>query len=118
MQTYAGEDITEETAFIYTTPDEGEDEIFEDHLSSITSLNPSIVHVVPGRESVEAAQRYYEIIKDSLPADFHPLSHEDMQYRIDKIGELIKESKYPYVLVSGCGPEQYMWGNLKSKLKR
>lgn len=118
MQTYAGDEIAEKTAFIYTTPDEGEYEIFEDHLSSIVSLNPRMVHVVPGRESVEAARKYYEIIKDSLPADFHPLSHEDMQNRIDKIGEIIKESPCPYVLVSGCGPEQYMWGNLKSKLKK
>jgi hypothetical protein len=31
---------SENTLFIYTTPDEGEEELFEDHLSSITSLNP------------------------------------------------------------------------------
>lgn len=76
-----------------------------------------MVHVVPGRESVEAAREYYEIIKDKLPADFYPLSHEDMEKRIDKIGELVKKSPYNYVIVSGCGPEQYMWGNLKASLK-
>lgn len=117
METYAGEEIAGDAAFIYTTPDEGEDEIFEDHLSSLLSLKPQMVHVVPGRESVEAASKYYSIIKNSLPADFHPLSHEDMQKRIDKILELIKESPHSYVVVSGCGPEQYMWGNLKSKCK-
>lgn len=117
METYAKEEIAGDTAFIYTTPDEGEDEIFEDHLSSLISLNPKMVHVVPGRESVDAAHKYYEIISNSLPADFHPLSHEDMQKRIDKIGELVRESPYRYVMVSGCGPEQYMWGNLKSSCK-
>jgi UDP-N-acetylmuramyl tripeptide synthase len=117
MQTYTGEEIAEQTVFIYTTPDEGEEEIFEDHLSSLIYLNPKMVHVVPGRESVEAAREYYEIIKDKLPADFYPLSHEDMEKRIDKIGELVKKSPYNYVIVSGCGPEQYMWGNLKASLK-
>lgn len=117
MRTYAGQEIADQTAFIYTTPDEGEEEIFEDHFSSLISLNPGMVHVVPGRESVEAAQRYYEIIKEKLPADFYPLSHEDMEKRISKIGELVKESPYRYVVVSGCGPEQYMWGNLKTNCK-
>lgn len=117
MENYVGEEIAPETAFIYTTPDEGEDEIFEDHLSSIVSLNPRMVHVVPGRESVPAAENYYQTVKKSLPADFYPLSHEDMQKRIDKIRELIRDSPYRYVIVSGCGPEQYMWGNLKSSCK-
>jgi len=117
MQTYAGDEIAEQTGFIYTTPDEDEEEIFEDHFSSIISFNPRIVHVVPGRESVDAAQKYYEIIKEKLPADFYPLSHEDMEKRIGKIIELVKESQYSYVIVSGCGPEQYMWGNLKSSCK-
>jgi len=117
METYAGKDISSDTAFIYTTPDEGEDEIFEDHLSSLISLNPRIVHVVPGRESIEAARNYYNILKKSLPADFYPLSHEDMEKRIDKIRELVEESPFKYVIVSGCGPEQYMWGNLKSGCK-
>lgn len=117
MQTYTGEK-SENTLFIYTTPDEGEEEIFEDHLSSITSLNPPMVYVVPGRESIEAAREYYEIIKTKLPAEFYPVSHEDMDKRINKIQQLVKESSYQYVMVSGCGPEQYMWGNLKSKLKK
>lgn len=118
MQAYTGADIAGQTAFIYTTPDEGEEEIFEDHLSSLISFNPSMVHVVPGRESVEAARGYYEIIKEKLPADFYPLSHKDMDKRISKIKELVQESPYKYVVVSGCGPEQYMWGNLKNSCKR
>ncbi len=117
MQTYIGHEIADDTAFIYTTPDEGEDEIFEDHLSSLISLNPKMVHVIPGRESVEAARKYYKTLKDKLPADFYPIAHEDMDKRIRKIGVLIKESPYSYVIVSGCGPEQYMWGNLKSSCK-
>ncbi len=117
MTSYLGDDIAEDTAFIYTTPDEGEDEIFEDHLSSLISLNPGIVHVIPGRESVEAARNYYNILKESLPADFYPLSHEDMDKRINKIRELVNESSHKYIIVSGCGPEQYMWGNLKSRCK-
>jgi lipid II isoglutaminyl synthase (glutamine-hydrolysing) len=117
MQTYVGDEIADNTAFIYTTPDEGEDEIFEDHLSSLIALNPRMVHVVPGRESVEAARKYYEIIEDSIPADFYPLSHGDMQKRIEKIRELVEKSPYKYVVVSGCGPEQYMWGNLKASCK-
>lgn len=117
MQTYAGEDIAENTTFIYTTPDEGEEEIFEDHFSSLISLNPRMVHVVPGRESVEAAREYYNIIKDKIPADFYPLSHEDMEGRINKIDQLVRDSPDKFVVVSGCGPEEYMWGNMKMSLK-
>lgn len=117
MRNYIHEDIAKNAAFIYTTPDEGEDEIFEDHLSSIISFNPQMVHVVPGRESVEAAHKYYNILKESLDADFYPLSHEKMAERIEKIIQLIKESPYQYLIISGCGPEQYMWGNLKSRCK-
>lgn len=117
METYTKKETGKEMAFIYTTPDEGEDEIFEDHLSSLISFKPEMVHVIPGRESVEAARNYYEILKETLPADFYPLSHEDMDKRINKIKELVKESPYKYVVVSGCGPEQYMWGNLKNACK-
>jgi hypothetical protein len=117
MESYLGEEINGNTAFIYTTPDEGEDEIFEDHYSSLSSFKPVMVHVIPGRESIEAAKNYYEIIKKSLPADFYPLPYEEMDKRIDKIRELVKESTSKYIIVSGCGPEDYMWGNLKSRCK-
>jgi UDP-N-acetylmuramyl tripeptide synthase len=117
FETYLGQETASETAFIYTTPDEGEDEIFEDHLSSIISLNPHKVYVVPGRESIDAAREYYEIIKEQIPAEFYPVPHEDMDKRIEQIKELVKESSQRYIMVSGCGPEQYMWGNLKNRLK-
>lgn len=117
MQTYIGQAMEDDTAFIYTTPDEGEEEIFHDHLSSILSMNPKLVYVVPGRESVDAALRYYEVIKEKLHAEFYPVSQEDMDKRIEKIRELVGKSSHKYIMVSGCGPEQYMWGNLKTKLK-
>lgn len=117
MLNYFSEDIHDDILFIYTTPDRGEDEIFEDHLSSIISLNPKMVHVVPGRESVEAAENYYNILKEFLNADFYPLPYEDMDNRINGILELINGADYKYIIVSGCGPEQYMWGDLKSRCK-
>lgn len=109
--------VNGELAFIYTTPDEAEDEIFEDHLNSLISANPKKVYVVPGRESVPAAQKYYDVIKESFDAEFYPMSHEEMGKRLDKIIELITESPYKYVIVSGCGPEHYMWAELKSRCK-
>jgi UDP-N-acetylmuramyl tripeptide synthase len=117
MESYLGVEINGNTTFIYTTPDEGEDEIFEDHYSSLNSFKPIMVHVIPGRESIEAAKNYYEIIKETLPADFYPIPYEEMDKRIDKIRELVKESSSKYIIVSGCGPEDYMWGNLKSRCK-
>ena len=59
------EDYVEgELGFIYTTPDTGEDEIFEDHLQSVISANPKKVYVVPGRTSVKSAEEYYEKINE------------------------------------------------------
>ena len=40
MEDYIGED---NLGFIYTTPDEGEDDIFEDHLKALISSNPKKV---------------------------------------------------------------------------
>jgi lipid II isoglutaminyl synthase (glutamine-hydrolysing) len=117
MMDYVPEDMKDHIEFIYTTPDEGEDDIFVDHLSSLISLNPKKVYVVPGRESVFAAEKYYDIIKESLEAEFYPLSHEEMDKRIKKIVELIRESSSGYIVVSGCGPEHYMWAELKSMFK-
>lgn len=117
FETYIGSETASNMVFIYTTPDFGEDEIFEDHLGSITSLNPRKVYVVPGRESIDAARKYYEIIKEQISAEFYPVSHEDMDKRITQIQKLVKETSYKYIMVSGCGPEQYMWGNLKTRLK-
>jgi UDP-N-acetylmuramyl tripeptide synthase len=109
--------IEGDLGFVYTTPDKGEDEIFEDHLTALISSNPKKVYVVPGRTSVEAAREYYEKISEFVDADFYPLPYEDMANRRKKIIELIHKSPYNYVIVSGCGPEHYMWAKLKFELK-
>jgi lipid II isoglutaminyl synthase (glutamine-hydrolysing) len=112
------EDYVEgELGFIYTTPDTGEDEIFEDHFQSVISANPKKVYVIPGRTSVKSAEEYYEKINDILDADFYPLPYEEMDKRRSKIIDLILNSSYKYIIVSGCGPEHYMWAELKSELK-
>ena len=102
--------------FIYTTPDVNEEEIFEDHLQAIRALNPAHLIVVPGRESVEMAEKYYNQIKDEFNSVFYPLSYEDMDNRINKLCELAENSEYDYVIMTGCGEEQAMWENIKQKL--
>ena len=109
--------IDDELGFIYTTPDEGEEDIFEDHLAALISANPKKVYVVPGRTSVEAAESYYQRINELFDADFYSLPYSDMPKRRDKIIELIYEIPFNYIIVSGCGPEHYMWAELKSNLK-
>ena len=94
--------------FIYTTPDVDEEEIFEDHFKVIKAMNPAHVIVVPGRESIEKAEEYYNIIKEEYPdAEFYPLSYEEMTKRI---------TDYDYVIMTGCGEEQAMWESIKQKL--
>ncbi|MCR5026616.1 MAG: UDP-N-acetylmuramyl peptide synthase [Methanobrevibacter sp.] len=103
--------------FIYTTPEENEEEIFEDHFEVIKALKPAHVIVVPGRKSIEKAEEYYNIIKKEYPdAEFYPLSYDEMTKRINKLYELAIESKYDYVIMTGCGEEQAMWENIKQKL--
>ena len=103
--------------FIYTTPDEKEEDIFEDHFKVIKALNPAHVIVVPGRKSIEKAEEYYNIIKKEYPdAEFYPLSYDEMTKRINKLYELAIESKYDYVIMTGCGEEQAMWESIKQKL--
>lgn len=103
--------------FIYTTPDEHEEEIFEDHLEVIKNLNPDHIIVVPGRKSIEKAQDYYSIISEEFDnTDFYPLSYEKMDERIKKLVDLAKTSDYGYVIMTGCGEEQEMWENIKQKL--
>ena len=105
--------------FIYTTPEENEEEIFEDHFEVIRAMNPAHVIVVPGRKSIEKAEEYYNIIKKEYPdADFYPLSYDEMAKRIDKLYELAVESDYDYVIMTGCGEEQAMWESIKQKLIR
>jgi hypothetical protein len=115
MEDYIEED---DLGFIYTTPDEGEDDIFEDHLKALISSNPKKVYVVPGRTSVKAGREYYKKIREFVDAEFYPLAYTEMEQRRKKIIELIQDSPYKYTIVSGCGPEHYMWAELKSELKR
>lgn len=103
--------------FIYTTPDVDEEEIFDDHFEVIKALKPAHVIVVPGRKSIEKAEEYYNIIKKEYPdAEFYPLSYDEMTKRINKLYELAIESKYDYVIMTGCGEEQAMWESIKQKL--
>ena len=103
--------------FIYTTPEEDEEEIFEDHFKVVKSMNPAHVIVVPGRKSIDKAREYYEIMKKDYPdAEFYPLSYEEMDVRIDKLTELARNSDYDYVIMTGCGEEQAMWERIKRKL--
>jgi lipid II isoglutaminyl synthase (glutamine-hydrolysing) len=115
MEDYIEEDDLE---FIYTTPDEDEDDIFEDHLKALISSNPKKVYVIPGRTSVKAGRGYYKKIREFFDAEFYPLAYTEMEQRRKKIIELIHESPYRYTIVSGCGPEHNMWAELKSELKR
>ena len=103
--------------FIYTTPEENEEEIFDDHFEVVKSMNPEHVIVVPGRKSIEKAREYYEIIKKEYPdAEFYPLSYEEMDARIEKLTELARNSSYDYVIMTGCGEEQAMWERIKRNL--
>jgi UDP-N-acetylmuramyl tripeptide synthase len=103
--------------FIYTTPDEKEEEIFEDHYKVIKSMNPDHVIVVPGRKSIEKAEEYYNIIKQDFPdADFYPLSYDEMDVRIERLNEMARNSDYKYVIMTGCGEEQAMWEEIKKKM--
>ncbi len=103
--------------FIYTTPDENEEEIFYDHFEVIKSMEPAHVIVVPGRQSIEKAGEYYNIIKEEYPdAEFYPLSYDEMKVRIEKLDELARSSHYKYVIMTGCGEEQAMWEEIKKKM--
>ena len=103
--------------FIYTTPDENEEEIFQDHYSVIKNMNPDHIIVVPGRHSIEKAKEYCEIIRKDYPTtDFYPLSYDEMKVRIEKLEELARNSEYKYVIMTGCGEEQAMWEEIKKRM--
>ena len=108
--------VDEELEFIYCTPDANEEEIFEDHLLSINSLNPDNLIVIPGRTSVDAAKDYYNIIEKQYDSTFIPLEF-DFEERINKIVDLVKNSNYKNIIISGCGEEIYFWDYLKKKLQ-
>lgn len=102
--------------FIYTTPDVGEDEIFNDHFRVIKNMNPEHVIVLPGRHSIEKAREYYNIIKKEFEsAEFYPIGYDELDKRIDKLSELAVNSNYKNIMMSGCGEEQAMWELIKIK---
>jgi len=109
--------IDGEFEFIYTTPDENEEEIFNDHYDVVKGMKPDHVIVVPGRTSISKAEEYYNIIKKDFPdAEFYPLSSEEMGKRIDKLTDLAVNSDYDYVIMTGCGEEQAMWEEIKKNM--
>lgn len=80
-------------------------------------MNPGHVVVLPGRKSIKKAEEYYNIIKKDYPdADFYPLGYDEMKIKIEKLYELAVTSDYEYVIMSGCGEEQAMWGEIKKKI--
>ncbi len=105
-----------EIEFIYTTPDELEEEIFEDHSLSIKAINPNKLIVMPGRVSLDAAEKYYNQLKDHYNSEYIPVEF-DFEQRINKIVELIQNSEYDNIIISGCGEEIVFWEELKKKIK-
>ena len=91
--------------FIYTTPDENEEEIFEDHFEVVKSMNPAHVIVVPGRKSIDKAREYYEIIKKEYPdAEFYPLSYSEMDVRIKKLVDFNNGFQWNSVIATSASP--------------
>ncbi|RAP50337.1 MAG: UDP-N-acetylmuramyl peptide synthase [Methanosphaera sp. rholeuAM74] len=107
---------SDELEFIYTTPDDNEEEIFEDHLSTIKKVEPAHLIVMPGRVSVVKAQEYYMEVEDEFNSNFYPVEF-DFDKRIDKIVDLVENSDYKYIIITGCGEEIDIWESVKSRLK-
>ena len=100
--------------FIYTTPDVDEEDIFNDHFNVIKSMNPEHIIVLPGRHSVEKGEEYYNIIKKEFEsAEFYPIGYDELDKRIKKLSDLVVESQYKNIMMSGCGEEQAMWERIK-----
>ena len=97
-------------------PGETEEEIFEDHCLSIKGLNPDKLVVMPGRVSTEISEEYYNQIKDQFNSEYCPVEF-DFEKRINKVLELIKNSEYKYIIISGCGEEIIFWDELKKKIR-
>ncbi len=110
------ENIDGEVEFIYTTPDDNEEEIFEDHSQSIKALDPVKLIVLPGRKSTDASNRYYNQIKDEYDSEYYGIEF-DFEQRINKILELIENSKCNNIIISGCGEEIVFWEVLKNRIK-
>jgi UDP-N-acetylmuramyl tripeptide synthase len=105
-----------ELEFIYTTPDVNEEEIFEDHCLSIKGLNPDKLIIMPGRVSTEVSEEYYNQIKDQFNSEYCPVEF-DFEKRINKVLDLIQNSQYNYIIISGCGEEIIFWDELKKKIR-
>ncbi|MBE6485960.1 MAG: UDP-N-acetylmuramyl peptide synthase [Methanosphaera stadtmanae] len=105
-----------ELEFIYTTPDVNEEEIFEDHCLSIKGLNPDKLIIMPGRVSTEVSEEYYNQIKDQFNSEYCPVEF-DFEKRINKVLDLIQNSQYKYIIISGCGEEIIFWDELKKKIR-
>ncbi len=103
---------------IYTTPDANEHEIFLDHLSIIEQLKPTHINVLPGRISEKAAKEYFdEMVEKNIEAEFHQVEYS-FSKKVELIKDLISNSKFKYILVSGCGEEQALWEKIKILLKK
>ncbi|MDR1820794.1 MAG: UDP-N-acetylmuramyl peptide synthase [Methanobrevibacter sp.] len=102
--------------FIYTSPDDFEEDIFDDHLKVIEEAKPLKVSVLPGRNSLKMGEKAYNIIKKMYDSEFHPIV--DQNERINKIHEIILSSDMDYVIASGCGEEQKMWETIKEQLRK
>lgn len=114
---YMDQYIEDSVEFIYTTPDVGEEEVFHDHMEAIRCIKPDHLIVVPGRESVEIAEKYYNEIKDEFNVDFIGINLE-MDERTSKLEDLVRNSDYDHIIMSGCGEEQLMWETVKRKLSK
>ncbi|WP_456435045.1 Mur ligase family protein [Methanopyrus sp.] len=101
---------------VYTTPDENEHPIFEMHRIVLRALDPDELHVFPGRESVEAAEGYYEELTEEFDAEFHSIPHDRMREKVEEMRRVCEEADGP-VFASGCGPEHEMWEALKRELR-
>jgi UDP-N-acetylmuramyl tripeptide synthase len=102
--------------FIYTSPDDYEEEIFDDHLKAIKEANPFKVSVLPGRNSVKMGEKCYNIIKEIYNSEFCPIINSNE--RINKIHEIILSSDSDYIIASGCGEEQKMWEAIKENIRQ
>ena len=105
----------DELHFIYTTPDEFEGEIFEDHFTVIKHLKPNLVSVLPGRVSTSIAGYYNDEIKTVLNSEEYLV--ENTNERIEKIMELIDITEYDNIIITGCGDEHQFWARLIEKIK-
>ena len=102
--------------FIYTTPDEFEEEIFEDQFNVIKELKPEFVSVMPGRVNAKMGKFYYGKIKSIFESEVFEI--EDLEDRIKKIIEIVNKSKYKYILITGCGDEHKFWAKLIDTIKK